>query len=115
MEQRINTIEIELQPEDEQNLDCKIAEGETISQATRSSTSKDAVENDDLLCFFCGKGKPQNLRRASTFKLNKKVRECAVTLQDFDLLAKLSEGDMIVQDAMYHPLCLLAIYKNQSQ
>ena len=118
MEQRINTIEIELQPEDEQNLDCKIAEGETISQATRSSTrpstSKDAVENDDLLCFFCGKGKPQNLRRASTFKLNKKVREYAVTLQDFDLLAKLSEGDMIVQDAMYHPLCLLAFYKNQS-
>ena len=118
MEQRINTVEIELQPEDEQNLDCKIAEGETISQATRSSTrpstSKDAVENDDLLCFFCGKGKPQNLRRASTFKLNKKVRECAVTLQDFDLLAKLSEGDMTVQDATYHPLCLLAFCKNQS-
>ena len=114
MEQRINTIEIELQPEDEQNLDCKIAEGETISQATRSSTrpstSKDAVENDDL-CFFCGKGKPQNLRRASTFKLDKKVRECAMTLQDFDLLAKLSEGDMIAQDAMYHPLCLLVFFK----
>ena len=36
MEQRINTIEIEPQPEDEQNIDCKIAEEETISQATRS-------------------------------------------------------------------------------
>ena len=34
-----------------------------------------------------------------------------MTLQDFDLLAKLSEGDMIAQDAMYHPLCLLAFYK----
>ena len=71
MKQRINTTEIELQPEDEHNLDCKIAEGENISQATRSSTqpstSKDTVENDDLLCFFCGKGKPQNLRRASTY------------------------------------------------
>ena len=115
MEQRINTIEIEPQPEDEQNVDCKITEEETISQATQSSTrpsaSKDAAENDDLLCFFCGKGKPQNLRRASTFKLDKKVRECAMTLQDFDLLAKLSEGDMIAQDAMYHPLWLLAFYK----
>ena len=115
IEQRINTIEIEPQPEDEQNVDCKITEEETISQATQSSTrpsaSKDAVENDDLLCFFCGKGKPQNLRRASTFKLDKKVRECAMTLQDFDLLAKLSEGDMIAQDAMYHPLCLLVFFK----
>ena len=34
-----------------------------------------------------------------------------MTLQDFDLLAKLSEGDMIAQDAMYHPLCLLVFFK----
>ena len=34
-----------------------------------------------------------------------------MTLQDFDLLAKLNEGDMIAQDAMNHPLCLLAFYK----
>ena len=79
MEQRINTLEIEPQPENEQNVDCKILEEETISQATQSSTrpstNKDAVEIYDLLCFFCGKGKPQNLRRASTFRLDKKVRE----------------------------------------
>ena len=31
IEQRINTIEIEPQPEDEQNVDCKITEEETIS------------------------------------------------------------------------------------
>ena len=34
-----------------------------------------------------------------------------MTLQDFDLLAKLSGGDMIAQDAMYQPLSLLAFYK----
>ena len=93
MERRINTIEIEPEPEDEQSVDCKITEEEPISQATRSSTrpsaSKDAIENDDLLCFVCVKVKPQNLRRASTFKLDKKIRECSMTLQDFDLLAKL--------------------------
>ena len=115
MEHRISTIEIEPQPEDEKNVDCKITEEETISQATRSSTrpltSKDAVENDDLLCFFCGKRKSQNLRKASTFKTDKKVRKCSMAVQDFDLLAKLSEGDMIAQDAMYHPFCLLAFYK----
>ena len=33
-----------------------------------------------------------------------------MTLQDFDLLVKLSEGDMIAQDAMYHPLCLLVFF-----
>ena len=115
MEQRINTIEIEFQPEDEHNVDCKITEEETISQVTRSSTrpstSKDVVENYDLLCFFCGKGKAHNLCWASNFKLDKKVKEFAINLQDYDLLAKLSEGDMIVQDAMYHPLCLLTFYK----
>ena len=116
MEHRISTIEIEPQPEDEKNVDCKITEEETIRQATRSSTrpltSKDAVENDDLLCFFCGKGKSQNLCKASTFKTDKKVRKCSMAVQDFDLLAKLSsEGDMIAQDAMYHPFCLLAFYK----
>ena len=31
MEQRINTIEIEPQPEDEQNVDCKTTEQKTIS------------------------------------------------------------------------------------
>ena len=119
MEQRINTTEIEPQPEDEQNVDCKTTEEETISQVTQSSTqpltSKDAIENDYLLCFFCGKGKPQNVHRASTFKLDKKVRECTMTLQDFDLLAKLSEGDMTAQDAMYHSLSLyLCFIKKQS-
>ena len=34
MEHRISTIEIEPQPEDEKNVDCKITEEETISQAT---------------------------------------------------------------------------------
>ena len=92
-EQKINTIEIEPQPEDEQNVDCKIIEEETISQATQSSTrpstSKDAAENDDLLSFFCGKGKPQNLRRASTFKLDKKVRECTMLYKTLTFLPNL--------------------------
>ena len=34
-----------------------------------------------------------------------------MNLQNFDLLAKLSESDMIAQDAMYHPVYLLAFYK----
>ena len=38
-----------------------------------------------------------------------------MTLQDFDLLAKLSESDMIAQDTMYHPLSLyLRFIKKQS-
>ena len=65
-------------------------------------------------CFFCGKELGQ-LRKACTFRLDKKVRECAKVLQDSDLLAKLSCGDMMAQDALYHATCLLNLYKKANQ
>ena len=63
-------------------------------------------------CFFCGKpassGKP--LSEASTFGVDTKVRQCAIKLQDKQLLAKLSAGDLIAQDAQYHVQCLVSLY-----
>ena len=35
---------------------------------------------------------------------------CAVKLQDKDLLAKLSAGELIVRDAQYHLPCLATLY-----
>jgi len=42
--------------------------------------------------------------------LNKRVKDCANDLQDERLLAKLSAGDMIAQDAKYHSRCLVSLY-----
>ncbi len=50
------------------------------------------------------------LREASTFRLDARVRKCALDLQDERLLAKLSAGDMIALDAKYHPRCMVSLY-----
>ena len=49
---------------------------------------------------------------ASTFELDKKVRESAMKLKRGDLLAKLSSGDMIAIEAKYHARCLVSLYND---
>lgn len=73
-----------------------------------SGKSTDATE----LCFFCDKPAELNepLHRASTFGLDAHVRECALQLQDENLLAKLSTGDLIALEAKYHVQCLVSLY-----
>ena len=63
-------------------------------------------------CFFCGKRAEgeESLHRASTLELDARVRHCALQLQDKPLLAKLSAGDMVAQDAEYHVKCLVSLY-----
>ena len=63
-------------------------------------------------CFFCSKPAPagRSLSKASTFGVDVKVRQCAIKLKDEQLLAKLSSGDLIAQDAQYHVQCLASLY-----
>ena len=46
-----------------------------------------------------------------TFDLEKRVRKCATILNDNSLLGKLSSGDLVAQEAVYHPTCLLSLYR----
>ena len=52
----------------------------------------------------------ETLRNASTFQVDVRVRQSAVKLQDTALVAKLSAGDMIAQEAKYHTQCLVSLY-----
>ena len=62
-------------------------------------------------CFFCNKpAGTTNLHEASTYQLDMKVRRCALQLEDRDLLAKLSAGDMIALEAKYHWNCFTTLY-----
>lgn len=70
----------------------------------RLSRSTESVTKES--CYFC-----EPLRAVSTYKVDNRVRKSALALQDGKLLAKLSAGDMIAQDAKYHPLCLASLYK----
>lgn len=74
-------------------------------------TRKSLLSCNPTECFFgCGV-KTGELHRASTMGMDARVRECAVSLNDQALLAKLSAGDMVAQDAVYHSKCLAAMYK----
>ena len=67
-------------------------------------------------CFFCDKPEG-SLCKASTFGVDFKVRQCALKLQDKQLLAKLSTGDLIAQNAQYHLQCLVhrALYNRAKE
>ncbi|KAG0715880.1 hypothetical protein GWK47_010917 [Chionoecetes opilio] len=78
---------------------------------TRKSAGKKSASAET--CFFCDKPAPEGeslTRKASTFGLDINVRKAAMKLQDKSLLAKLSAGDLIAQEARYHLPCLLSLY-----
>ncbi|CAC5405147.1 unnamed protein product [Mytilus coruscus] len=75
----------------------------------------DPVENLHN-CFICDKESPLcALREAMTMKLNQRLVDCAKGLQDRQLLAKLSSGDIIAHEMKYHPSCLAAVYRKREQ
>ena len=51
------------------------------------------------------------LHHVHTFRLDQRVRRCAHLLNNCNLHAKLQQGDMIAQDAMYHDNCLKELYR----
>lgn len=74
---------------------------------TRKTSGATSLTQDS--CFFCG-DVSGTLHQASTFNIDARVRKCALQLQDRVLLSKLSAGDMISQEAVYHAKCLVALY-----
>ena len=57
--------------------------------------------------------KKQNLkhnRQAMTVNLSLRLNEFALTLNDGELLAKLSSGDATAQELKYFPACLAGLY-----
>ena len=87
----------------------------SVCKHTRSSTPLPTT-SEEKLCFFCDQRAAQKdpLHKASSFGMNSRVRRCALALQDHALIAKLSAGDMIAIDAMYHLSCLASLYKKES-
>lgn len=78
---------------------------------TRKFTRLSSKQHSTEMCFFCGKPAAGDaLRNAATFDLDIRVRQCALKLEDKPLLAKLSAGDLIAQEAKYHAKCLTSLY-----
>src|SRR6267154_5244052 len=69
---------------------------------------------DVLKCFLCEKeDNASSLHQAMTMQLNNRLNQCAMTLSDDHLLAKLSVGDVVAQEVKYHAGCLLSLYNRE--
>ena len=84
---------------------------ETDPIEVRVSRSNVDLQNFIPNCFFCGEGDcEEKLHRRETFAVNQKVRKIAHELGNAKIMTKLSEGDMIATEAMYHAKCLVNYY-----
>ena len=81
-------------------------------EGSRSKIPRKVQEAKAQECLFCGT-KEGELREAMTMQVNKRINECAKTISDKKLLAKLSAGDVIAQELKYHPACLVALYNEE--
>ena len=79
----------------------------TPSTKTRSHFQAQNFQNK---CFLCGAVTKESLHQVQTFKLDQHVRDAAERLMDEELLAKLSEGDLVATEACYHSTCLTTLY-----
>ncbi len=69
--------------------------------------------NDDRvsICLFCGTNDSEHLMHSVTSTgCDVTVRAWATNLKDFDMLGKLSSGDLFAQDAVYHKECMTKYY-----
>ena len=84
----------------------------TMSQGVQTRSSTDAIDAKNEICFFCGEPPEPDepFHHVSTYDLDKKIRQCALELEDTALLAKLAPGDLIALEAKYHHKCLAALY-----
>lgn len=91
--------------------DTDVKDDESRKKLPRRSTD---TTKTSQFCFFCEESSGE-LHRASTFNLDRNVRESTSILKDTSLLGKLSAGDMVALDVLYHTQCLSQLYKRAAR
>ena len=87
---------------------------ETDDSRVKHHRSMMQKSKDDQVCFLCDKiSSASELSQVMTMHTNNRLHECAHTLNDGKLLAKLSGGDAIAQELKYHPACLACLYNRE--
>lgn len=86
------------------------AEECNVGHFTRSFSSSNIGNKFTTCCFLCD-GSTGKLHQVTTFEVDRRVRNCAHTLQDLQLIAKISAGDLIALEGRYHVQCLLSLYR----
>ncbi|CAC5387169.1 unnamed protein product [Mytilus coruscus] len=113
VETNILNLKISRQEKRKHLSEAEDSSNEQTSKITRHSCGESTRTTTEG-CYFCG-DVSDDLHNASTFMIDKRVRECALELQDNVLLAQLSVGDLISQEAKYHAKCLIKLYNKASR
>ncbi|XP_071963322.1 uncharacterized protein [Antedon mediterranea] len=79
---------------------------ENIDTKERSSKRQKVASPSRNNCIFCKKDTFQKLHEYSKVSLTKILRRMATEMNDFDLLATISNGDLVAIAAKYHMDCL---------
>ena len=97
--------------DEEEKIQNVNEKNQSISEKRKKRKSQPNSSNSQI-CFFCTEieENEENLHQCQTFSLNDKIRRIASDLADYELLAKLSGGDMIATEAKYHLKCLTDLY-----
>ncbi len=80
---------------------------------TSPAKTRRCTPNDDRvsICLFCGTNDSEHLMHSVTStECDVTVRAWATNLEDFDMLGKLSSGDLFAQDTVYHKECMTKYY-----
>ena len=95
---------------DDKSVNCNM---NLVDKKENKNTRKSLEFRKTLkMGFFCGKkDDPKNLHKCQTLELHNHVKNATQNLNDFNLIAKLSEGDMMASDAKYHLICLTSLYR----
>ena len=110
-----NATKVERARKSQNKLGSKEVTLSLVKQRLRSSFASTSIESADIddrqppACFFCDKTHG-DLHKATTMSLDARVRQIATDMRDTKLLLKLSAGDMVALDAMYHKDCLSFFY-----
>ncbi len=94
-------------------------EAETRRKSTRAKSNplsdEARRETAKVHCFFCEKSAQlkEPLHGVTMLQVDHRVRRIATDTQDTRVLAKLSEGDMIAINAVYHSICLSSYYNKE--
>lgn len=77
---------------------------------------KKRQSSSQICCFLCEKpDEISNFRQVRNKNLNQNIEEAAKYLKRSDLLSKVSAGDLIAKDAIYHLRCLNKLYRDYDQ
>ena len=97
---------------EDENYVVNSAEPSEIKKS-RSGRYVNSIEND---CLFCNKeDSKETLKVVMTFKLDVRVRHGAKLLNDFDVLTKIDDSDVVAMEKKYHNRYLCDFYERMSE